>query len=126
MILMPKEEMEFFDTERIPWVPIRGVKGQWEKILSRDEETGSYTRMLKFEPGCETFESLTHEFWEEVYIISGSLTDKAKSQEFTAGMYACRPPGMRHGPYVAPNGCITIEMRYTGFRGRTPKIRDAD
>ena len=110
---MAKPESEFFPTGRIPWKPVKGVPGQWEKILSRDDETGSYTRMLKFEPGCETLESLVHEFWEEVYIIKGSIIDKGKgNQEFEGGMYACRPPGMNHGPYLSPRGCVTIEMRY--------------
>jgi len=27
-------------------------------------------------------------------------------------MYACRPPGMPHGPWRAPEGCITFEIRY--------------
>jgi hypothetical protein len=27
-------------------------------------------------------------------------------------MYACRPPGMRHGPYRVPRGCTTLEIRY--------------
>jgi len=27
-------------------------------------------------------------------------------------MYACRPPGMVHGPYRVPTGCLTLEMRY--------------
>ncbi|MED5569770.1 MAG: cupin, partial [Chloroflexota bacterium] len=28
------------------------------------------------------------------------------------GMYACRPPGMPHGPYLSPIGCTTFEVRY--------------
>lgn len=24
---------------------------------------------------------------------------------FAPGMYACRPPGMRHGPYLSGGGC---------------------
>jgi hypothetical protein len=27
-------------------------------------------------------------------------------------MYACRPPGMPHGPWTAPTGCLTFELRY--------------
>jgi hypothetical protein len=27
-------------------------------------------------------------------------------------MYACRPPGMVHGPYRVPRGCMMLEMRY--------------
>jgi hypothetical protein len=27
-------------------------------------------------------------------------------------MYACRPPGMLHGPYRVPKSCMTLEIRY--------------
>jgi hypothetical protein len=33
-------------------------------------------------------------------------------------MYACRPPGMLHGPYRVPRGCITFEIRYQHARQR--------
>jgi hypothetical protein len=27
-------------------------------------------------------------------------------------MYACRPPGMPHGPYACPRGALLFETRY--------------
>jgi hypothetical protein len=47
-----------------------------------------------------------------VWILEGELIDLGKRQTFTAGMYACRPPGMLHGPYRVPKGCVTFEVRY--------------
>jgi len=47
---MFKPELEFFDTEAIPWKPIENSPGQYEKILSMDPETGSHTRLLLSEP----------------------------------------------------------------------------
>lgn len=110
---MTKEEREFFDVSAIEWQPVRGgPEGIYEKILSRDPDTGSYTRILRFDPGVETTETLSHDFWEEVYILEGGLIDVGKGKTFTVGMYACRPPGMQHGPYRVPIGCVTLEMRY--------------
>jgi hypothetical protein len=60
----------------------------------------------------ETDQELVHDFWEEVYIIKGSLYDIQKKETYVEGYYACRPPGMIHGPYKIPNGCMTIEFRY--------------
>jgi hypothetical protein len=112
---MGKKEREFFSPDGLEWTVAgsgyEGIKGVFEKVLSADE-TGSITRLLKFEPGVETRETLTHDFWEEVIILKGGLIDRAKCQIFTEGMYACRPPGMKHGPYSAPVGCITYEIRY--------------
>jgi hypothetical protein len=50
--------------------------------------------------------------WEEVYILEGALHDLTLGQTFRKGSYACRPPGMRHGPWLAPEGCVTFEVRY--------------
>jgi len=82
-----------------------------QKILSRNED-GDVTRLLRFDAGVETSGTITHDFWEEVWILEGELMDLGKGQTFTAGMYACRPPGMVHGPYRVPKGCVTFEVRY--------------
>ena len=110
---MPKPELEFFDPTSIPHRPVGGIEGLTEQILARDEETGDYTRMLHFEPQTDTsaMGPQSHDFWEEVWIIEGSIHDLTLGQTFTAGMYACRPPGMPHGPWRSAEGCKTIEFR---------------
>ena len=119
---MPKPELEFFAPDHIPWRPVAGSAtggaggpGVEEKILALDPSSGDVTRLLRFAAGVETRETITHDFWEEVWILEGELVDLGKKQTFTAGMYACRPPGMVHGPYRVPRGCTTLELRY----GRT-------
>ena len=111
---MAKPEIEFLDCDtNYQWRPVEGdVFGIKEKILSEDLETGDYTRILKFPPGTETTETLVHDFWEEVLIIEGTLYDIAKEETYLPGFYACRPPGMKHGPYRIPYGCVTFEIRY--------------
>ena len=49
-----------------------------------------------------------------MYILEGDLTDLRLGETFTAGMYACRPPGMEHGPWTTEAGCLTFEVRYRG------------
>jgi ChrR-like protein with cupin domain len=111
---MPKAEREFFPVDEVEWTPSGGVAGLSERILAVDAESGLASRMLRFEPGTNTSAAgpQAHTFWEEVYILEGSLHDLTLNQTFTAGMYACRPPGMPHGPWVAPDGCLTFEVRY--------------
>ena len=114
---MPKEEREFFDTDTLPWEPVApgsGAAGAGveQKILSLDTDTGDCTRLLKFAPGVETNDVITHDFWEEVIIVEGELHDKRLNKIFSKGMYACRQPGMVHGPYATPKGCLTFEVRY--------------
>lgn len=109
-----KPELEFFDTRAVPWTPVPGgVAGLTEKILA-SAGPGVATRLLRWEPGTDTTRAgaQVHAFWEEVYILEGSIRDLTLNQVFTRGMYACRPPGMRHGPWVSPDGCLTFEVRY--------------
>jgi hypothetical protein len=111
---MSKPKIEFIDCDtEYEWRAVEGDKlGIKEKILSENRDTGNYTRLLKFPPGIETQKTLVHDFWEEVLILEGSLYDIAKKETYLPGYYACRPPGMRHGPYRIPYGCVTFEIRY--------------
>ena len=112
---MPKQEKEYFDVDiYIPWTQVDGLpKGVMEKILSIDEY-GNKTRLLKFpaikaEPGKKAG---SHDFWEETYIMEGSLHDVEKDVTYSPGYYACRPPGMNHGPFSSTTGCLLIEFHY--------------
>jgi hypothetical protein len=114
-----KPEREFADVTGLPWTAVvgsatagAGGAGIEEKVLSRDPLTGDVTRLLRFAPGVRTPDTIAHDFWEEVFILEGSVVDLGLDQTFTAGMYACRPPGMKHGPYASPGGALLFEMRY--------------
>ena len=112
---MAKPEYEFTHLESVPWTEVEGIAGTHEKILSRDDETGNYTRLMRFSAGADTSAAgtFTHDHWEEVYMLSGDLTDiRLGGPAFSAGMYACRPPGMPHGPWISEGGCELIEFRY--------------
>lgn len=111
---LQKPEIEFSPLDDYPWVPVPGIEGQAERILAADARAGTATRMLRFDPGCDTSPMgvLRHDFWEEVTILSGELHDLTLDQVFGAGTYACRPPGMPHGPWRSAPGCVTFEVRY--------------
>ncbi len=112
---MPKPEREFFPVSEVGWSPVPGgVAGLSERILALDPATGVATRVLRFQPGTDTsaIGPQAHPFWEEVYILEGALHDLTLNETFGRGTYACRPPGMPHGPWRAPEGCVTFEVRY--------------
>lgn len=104
------------------WEPVGPDQGVEQKILAGglDEENrrGSVTRLLRMLPGTVTSEVLRHEFWEEVYVMSGDyrVVDPSTGGTIasfpTAGAYACRPPGKDHGPFATENGAMLIEIRY--------------
>ena len=111
---MSKPMLEFHQPAG-PWLPAGGdVAGIWAQILTEDAR-GAYTGLLRYEPGVDTspIGTRVHDYWEEAYILEGDLTDLRLGETFRAGMYACRPPGMPHGPWRSEAGALMLEIRYT-------------
>ena len=117
---MAKPELEFFDTEMLPWRAVGGEIGVSQRVLAEDAATGLLTRLVRWDPGMSTSAAgpVAHEYFEEVLILSGSLRDLRLNQTFGAGYYACRPPGMLHGPWASDEGCVMLETRYEHERPR--------
>jgi hypothetical protein len=111
---MTKREFEFFDTETLPWRAVAEEPGVSQRVLAEDAATGMLTRLVRWDPGVSTLSAgpVTHEYFEEVMLLSGSLHDLRLNRTFVAGCYACRPPGMLHGPWESAEGCIMLETRY--------------
>ena len=85
--------------------------------LDEANKTGGRTRLLRFQPGIYTTEPFVHDYWEEVYLVDGDLTVGNDAQgnggeSFSAGTYACRPPGAVHGPFKSNGGCLLLESHY--------------
>jgi hypothetical protein len=112
--LVSKPATEFFDAEEIAWSPAPGQSGVSQRILAADPGGRIVTRMVRWEPGLDTsgVGPVAHDYFEEVLILSGSLHDLSLDRIFSAGWYACRPPGMVHGPWRTTDGCVMFETRY--------------
>jgi hypothetical protein len=121
--MIRKEPQGFFDPDLIPWQPEAGIDGLYSKTLARCPDTGSYTRLLKFIPGTDTSVAgpQRHEHLEELWIVEGAIHDLTLDRNFVAGMYANRLRGMDHGPWRAPEGAITYELRDNDPDGQIKK-----
>lgn len=112
---MSKPELEFFPVTDVAYTMCPGDDPLiTERILSRDHATGIATRILRYAAGADSTAMgvQRHDFWEEVYILEGSFVDLSLGRTFVAGEYACRPPGMPHGPWRSDDGVVTFEVRY--------------
>ena len=111
--MIQKTPTGFIDPELIGWEPEAGIPGLYAKTLARCEDTGSYTRLLKFLPGTETSSAgpQSHDHLEELWIVEGAIYDLTLEENFVEGMYANRLHQMAHGPWRAPGGAITFELR---------------
>lgn len=102
-------------------VPAGYPEGIQQKIISGglDEiaRRGTRTRLLRFLPGVHTTQPFVHDYWEEVFLVTGDLTVGNDEHgnggtPFPPFTYACRPPGAYHGPFKSEQGCILLEMHY--------------
>ncbi len=109
------------DLDRGWEIPAGYPAGIEQKILSgaldEPRARGARTRLLRFAPGVYTTSPFVHEYWEEVFLISGDLIVGNDAlgrggEPFTGPTYACRPPGALHGPFKSQHGCLLFEVHY--------------
>ncbi len=128
---MNKPHLEFcaLDMEE-GWATPQGYPaGIKQKILASDidesAKTGSRTRLLRFDPGTFTTEPFVHDHWEEVYLLKGDLivgndSSGEGGEKYDHTAYACRPPGVFHGPFKSDTGCLLFEIHYYDESAKSP------
>jgi hypothetical protein len=85
--------------------------------LDEKGKRGNRTRLLRFAPGVYTTKPFVHDYWEEVFLVSGDLIvgndEQGRGGEtFQGYTYAVRPPGAYHGPFKSEGGCILLETHF--------------
>ncbi|MEL7470820.1 MAG: cupin domain-containing protein [Pseudomonadota bacterium] len=120
-----KEHREFFDALTDEgWEDVPGYAGVTSKVLSGRMDhagrQGAVTRISRWAPGAAVSDVVTHDWCEEVFLISGAMsigTPEQEQQALPVGTYAVRPPGIPHGPFFSRNGCLLIEFNYYPLKG---------
>src|SRR6202142_2752578 len=118
---MNKPHLEFHkvDMDKGWMTPPGYPSGIQQKILASDldesKKMGSRTRLLRFAPGVYTTAPFVHDYWEEVYLVSGDLIggNGAKGTggaSFQPNPYASRPPRTRQGPFKSEHECLLLEL----------------
>ncbi|MGY2258568.1 hypothetical protein [Pseudomonas sp. SDO55104_S430] len=121
--MINKAHKEFYSVDmQDGWETPPGYPDGIEQLIlsgSLDEpgKTGTRTRLLRFHSGIYTTKPFVHDYWEEVYLVSGDLTvgndEQGQGGEaFQPHTYACRPPGAFHGPFKSEGGCVLLEIHY--------------
>ncbi len=128
-MLFNKPHLEFhtLDMEDGWETPAGYPPGIKQKILASDIDEaarrGSRSRLLKFDPGTYTTEPFVHDHWEEVYLLQGDLivgndTNGEGGEKYDKTAFACRPPGVFHGPFKSDTGCLLFEIHYYDESGK--------
>ncbi len=105
------------------WEDIKGSDGNLQQLtIAEDLETGDYTRLTKFRDGYSTkaFGAKSHDYPEEIFVVSGRLYDEAFDMWLETGCYASRPPHERHGPFIADGDVVILEVSYPSQASKNP------
>lgn len=121
-----KQHREFFairpDSKDTRWSPVYADAGSIEELVLADnfdttQKTGSRTRLARWSPGSLIAKPVIHDFHEEVFIVEGDFlvgcdADAKGGESFGPYTFACRPPGVWHGPFASTAGCVLFEIQY--------------
>jgi ChrR Cupin-like domain len=117
--VMPKSTATYLNAlspeYRSQWKPVEGLEEVAEELtLSIDAVSGEYTRLTRFHPGADTtaYGPKSHDYPEEVFIVSGRLYDQSFDMWLENGYYASRPPAEVHGPFKTDIGCVVLEISF--------------
>jgi uncharacterized RmlC-like cupin family protein len=108
-------ELETLDLKQ-DWSALAGHAGLQVKVLADSLDvtarSGARSRLVRFAPGARTQEVLRHDYWEEVYLLSGDLARLDGRPAAAAFSFSIRPPGTPHGPFASSKGCVLLELQY--------------
>jgi mannose-6-phosphate isomerase-like protein (cupin superfamily) len=104
------EEYEALYLDQINWVKVKDKI--WEKIIWKDQKSGTYIRLAKTDPGFKGTNTLKHDCDEFVYVLQGKQINTNNGKVWHQGMSSAFPAGTEHGPFATEEGIICIEFRY--------------
>jgi 2,4'-dihydroxyacetophenone dioxygenase len=105
----PSLDEILIQSETVPW-RAKSLKGIHEKMLWRNEETGASIALIRFEKGSGIPRPHLHSSNQFMFCLKGRYEYTATGVVLTPGSFYCNPKGNVHGPAVAHEETIVIEV----------------
>lgn len=96
-------------TKDMPWRE-KSLKGLHEKMLWRDAATGATISLNKFEKGAGIPKPHSHASNQFMFCLEGRYEYTATSTVLTPGCFYCNPRGNVHGPTIAREESLLVEI----------------
>lgn len=96
-------------SESVPWRE-KSLKGISEKRLWRDEETGASFALIRFAKGAGIPEPHFHPSNQFMFCLEGRYEYTSNNVVLTPGSFYCNPKGNVHGPAIAHEDTVVIEV----------------
>ncbi|HUZ71938.1 MAG TPA: cupin domain-containing protein [Stellaceae bacterium] len=88
----------------------KSLKGVFEKMLWRDAATGASIALIKFAKGAGIPAPHRHAANQFMFCLSGRYEYTATGVMLTPGSFYCNPKGNVHGPAVAHEETMVVEI----------------
>ena len=106
---VPKLEELLVQSESIPWRE-KSLKGISEKMLWRNGETGASIALIKFEKGSGIPQPHFHASNQFMFCLKGRYEYTSTGVTLVAGCFYCNPKGNVHGPAIAHEETVVVEI----------------
>ncbi|MGH6716831.1 MAG: cupin domain-containing protein [Bradyrhizobium sp.] len=105
----PGMEELLIQSETMPWRE-KSLKGIHEKMLWRDDATGASIALIRFDQGAGIPKPHFHASNQFMFCLKGCYEYTATGKVLTAGSFYCNPKGRVHGPALAHEETIVVEI----------------
>ncbi len=105
----PSLEEILIQSRDVPWRE-KSLKGVHEKMLWRDERTGASIALIKFDKGSGIPKPHLHASNQFMFCLEGRYEYTATKVTLTPGCFYCNPKGNVHGPTIAHEDTVVVEM----------------
>jgi quercetin dioxygenase-like cupin family protein len=105
----PSLDEILIQTDAVPWRE-KSLKGVSEKMLWRNEETGASIALIKFDKGAGIPAPHYHASNQFMICLKGCYEYTNTGVTLTAGSFYCNPKGNVHGPAIAHEETIVVEV----------------
>ncbi len=105
----PSMDEILIQSETLPWRE-KSLKGLSEKMLWRDEATGASIALIRFAKGSGIPAPHYHASNQFMFCLKGKYEYTATKTVLTTGSFYCNPKGNVHGPAIAHEETIVLEV----------------
>lgn len=105
----PSLEELLIQSGELPW-RAKSLAGVSEKMLWRDEATGASIALIKFDKGAGIPAPHSHASNQFMFCLEGKYEYTASRTVLTAGSFYANPKGNVHGPTLAHEDTVVLEI----------------
>lgn len=116
---------KYVDTDTLKW-DSKSLEGLYDKMLFRNEETGATIALIKFAKGAGIPIPHEHASNQFMYILSGLYSYTDSGIILKPGDFYCNEKGNLHGPTVALEETVFLEIYDGPHYPSRPEFYDND